>query len=155
MSHLQWRLWHEKEDEFVDKRSNEFWDKFCKLKEQKEHEHRTTSAPMPTDHELMLELNNGLKKGHAYNFGAAGSVHFRAQSQHATIGGRSFLGGYEEHMAAISCQIFNETMEQQLRQEWKRRISYSHHMIYEWAVQNFYSMGLDPSQMPPLELPLE
>ncbi|KAI5657804.1 hypothetical protein M9H77_26597 [Catharanthus roseus] len=33
------------------------------LKDQKEHERRTTSAPMPTDHELMLELNEGLKKG--------------------------------------------------------------------------------------------
>ncbi|KAI5648862.1 hypothetical protein M9H77_34867 [Catharanthus roseus] len=46
------------------------WDKFFKLKGQKEHERRTTNAPMPTDHELMLELNEGLKKGHAYSFSA-------------------------------------------------------------------------------------
>ncbi|KAI5652398.1 hypothetical protein M9H77_29585 [Catharanthus roseus] len=36
---------------------------------QKEHEHSITGAPMPTDHELMLELNEGLKKGHTYGFG--------------------------------------------------------------------------------------
>ncbi|KAI5663836.1 hypothetical protein M9H77_23159 [Catharanthus roseus] len=44
-------------------------------------------------------------------------------------------------------------MEQEWRREWERRISYSHHIIHEWAVQNFRSMGLDPLQMPPLEPP--
>ncbi|KAI5678994.1 hypothetical protein M9H77_09944 [Catharanthus roseus] len=132
---------HEKEGEFVDQRSNKLWDKFCKLKEQQEHECRTTGAPMPTHHELMLELNKGLKKRHAYSFSAAESIRLRAQSQQVGIGGRPFLDGYEEHMAAIS------------RQE--RRISYSHHIIHEWAVQNFRCMGLDLSQMPHLEMPPE
>ncbi|KAI5681355.1 hypothetical protein M9H77_02582 [Catharanthus roseus] len=80
-------------------------DKFCKLKEQKEHEHRTTGTPMPTDHELMLELNEWLKKGHAYGFSAVESTRLHAQSLHAIISSRPFLGGYEEHMAAISCQM--------------------------------------------------
>ncbi|KAI5649537.1 hypothetical protein M9H77_35542 [Catharanthus roseus] len=64
---------------------------------------------------------------------------------HATFGRRPFLDGYEEHMATVSRQVFNEMME----------ISYSHHIIHEWPVQNFLSMGLDPFQMPPLELPPE
>ncbi|KAI5674138.1 hypothetical protein M9H77_14502 [Catharanthus roseus] len=42
-------------------------------------------------------------------------------------------------------------MEQECRREWERRISYSHHIIHEWTVQNFRSMGFDPSQMLPLE----
>ncbi|KAI5667776.1 hypothetical protein M9H77_17629 [Catharanthus roseus] len=77
----------EKEGEFVDERANEFW-----LKKQKEHEHRTSGAPMPTDHELILKLNEGLKKGHTYGFSAAESACLRGQSQYATVGGRPFLG---------------------------------------------------------------
>ncbi|KAI5675814.1 hypothetical protein M9H77_06764 [Catharanthus roseus] len=75
------------------------------LKEHKEHEHRTTGALMPTDHELMLEVNEGLN---TYGFGKTETTHLRAQSQHATMGGRPFFGGYEEYMAAISHQVFNE-----------------------------------------------
>ncbi|KAI5648467.1 hypothetical protein M9H77_34472 [Catharanthus roseus] len=67
--------------------------KFCKLKEQKEHKCRTTG------------LNEGLKKGHTYGFDAAKSARLCAQSQHDTVGGRPFLGGYEEYMAAISRQM--------------------------------------------------
>ncbi|KAI5668577.1 hypothetical protein M9H77_18430 [Catharanthus roseus] len=48
--------------------------KFCKLKEQKEHEHKTTHAPMPTNHELILELSERLKKGHAYGYSVAESA---------------------------------------------------------------------------------
>ncbi|KAI5663345.1 hypothetical protein M9H77_22668 [Catharanthus roseus] len=70
-----------KEGEFVDERSNEFWDKFCKLKEQKDHEHRTTGASIPTDHKLTLELNKGL----AYGFCAEESSRLRTQSQHTTL----------------------------------------------------------------------
>ncbi|KAI5652475.1 hypothetical protein M9H77_29662 [Catharanthus roseus] len=80
-------------------------DKFSKLKEQKEHKRRTTGALVPTDHKLMLELNEGLKKGHAYGFGAAESARLHTQPQHAAIGGRPFLGGYEEHMTVISHQM--------------------------------------------------
>ncbi|KAI5676345.1 hypothetical protein M9H77_07295 [Catharanthus roseus] len=58
---------------------------FVTLMEKKEHERKTTGAPMPTDHELMLELNEGLKKGYAYGFGAAESALLRTQSQHATV----------------------------------------------------------------------
>ncbi|KAI5675560.1 hypothetical protein M9H77_06510 [Catharanthus roseus] len=70
-------------------------DKFCKHKEQKEHERRTIGASMP-------ELNEGLKEGHGYGFSAAESAHLHAQSQHSAVGGRPFLCGYEEHMATIS-----------------------------------------------------
>ncbi|KAI5655223.1 hypothetical protein M9H77_32410 [Catharanthus roseus] len=61
-------------------------DKFCKLKEQKEHKRRSTS------------LNEGLKKGHAYGFGTAESVCLCAQSQHATVGSLPFVGCYEKYM---------------------------------------------------------
>ncbi|KAI5680840.1 hypothetical protein M9H77_02067 [Catharanthus roseus] len=58
-----------REGELINERSNEFW---------KEHEHRTTGAPMPTNHELLLELNDGLKKGHVYVFCVAESVFARS-----------------------------------------------------------------------------
>ncbi|KAI5663570.1 hypothetical protein M9H77_22893 [Catharanthus roseus] len=77
-------------------------DKFCKLKEENEHEHRTISVPMATDHRLMLELNDGLQKGHAYGFSVAESARLHAQSQHAIVEGGPSFGGYEEHMASIS-----------------------------------------------------
>ncbi|KAI5650870.1 hypothetical protein M9H77_36875 [Catharanthus roseus] len=63
----------------------------------------------------MLELNEGLKKGHAYDFDAAESARLRTQSQHATIGSRPFLGGYERRRAAFSRRVFNEMMEQEWR----------------------------------------
>ncbi|KAI5672858.1 hypothetical protein M9H77_13222 [Catharanthus roseus] len=35
----------------------------------KEEEHSHTSAPMPIDAEMMLDVERGMTKGHAYGFG--------------------------------------------------------------------------------------
>ncbi|KAI5662155.1 hypothetical protein M9H77_21478 [Catharanthus roseus] len=67
-----YREGHEKKGEFIDERSNEFWINSASLRNR-----RTIGVSVPTDHELMLKINEGLKKGHAYGFGATESTHLR------------------------------------------------------------------------------
>ncbi|KAI5682440.1 hypothetical protein M9H77_03668 [Catharanthus roseus] len=54
---------HKKAGQFVDKHSTEFW--YMDLTK-KEEEHSRTCSPMPTDAELMLEVETGMKMGYAY-----------------------------------------------------------------------------------------
>ncbi|KAI5658150.1 hypothetical protein M9H77_26943 [Catharanthus roseus] len=113
--------------------------------EWKKHERRTTGTLMRTDHDLMLELNEGLRRGmlmtliqRSLSVCALSPAMLPSKAAHSMVVMRSIwlppVRGDESGRGGLATRI----------------ISYM-----RWAVENFRSIGLDPSQMLPLDPPPE